>query len=207
MTVGSLARVEMFFAPCCGLCTPLTASSCWLLVTVNPGTGFFAMASATPFAVGTPFGASPPVIGSSIPILTAMLPAAALAGAAALAAALAATLGAAAALGDGVALPLHAETTIAATAMTAPTRATFMSVSSSSPRTARAAVARGDRASPVTVWTTRIPPQGHVADGGGIRAGAHLDSPCVAAGEMPYISQQRPECNTASRAPAWSGRA
>jgi hypothetical protein len=109
-----------------------------------------------------------------------MLPAAALAGAlaavlgaAALAAALAAVLGAAA-LGDGVALPLHAETTIAATAMTAPTRANFMSVSSSTPRPARAAVARGDRAFPVTVWTTRIPPQGHVADGGGSSGGGPL---------------------------------
>jgi len=50
MTVGSFARVWMFFAPCCGLCTPFTASSCWLMVIVNPGTGFLAIASATPFA-------------------------------------------------------------------------------------------------------------------------------------------------------------
>ena len=66
-----VARVDMFFAPCwrCGL--PLTASSCWLIVIVKPGTEICESASATPFAVGTPFGASPPVIGSSIPILIA----------------------------------------------------------------------------------------------------------------------------------------
>src|SRR5664280_3814955 len=104
-TWGSFTRVPKFLAPWFGLFCPLTASSCWLIVIVKPGTWILARARATPFAVGTPFGASPPVIGSSIPILTAMLPAAALAGAAALAAALAgaaalaATLGAAAALG------------------------------------------------------------------------------------------------------------
>jgi hypothetical protein len=84
-------------------------------------------------------------MGSSIPILTAMGPAAAL-GAVLGAAALGAVLGAAAlgavlgaALGAVVALLLHADTTIAAIAKAAPTRASFMSVSSSSPRPARAA--------------------------------------------------------------------
>src|SRR5450759_1862963 len=183
MTDASLTSVWMFLAPCCGSWTPLTASSWTFRVTLKPGTGICASASLTPLSVGWPFGRSAPDRGSSMPILTSTPPAA-LAGAAlapppALGAALAAALAGAAlapppALGAVVALPLQAPTTMDAIARAAPTRASFMSVSSSFPRPARAACCPRCSRLPRRRWTTCFPPQGHAADGGGTRARAHL---------------------------------
>ncbi len=100
----------MFFAPWSALCLPLTASSCWLIVMLNPATLFCSSASATPLAVGTPLGASPPVIGSSIPSLIGVPPAAA--------------------PPLEVDVPLHAVTMMATAPTAAPTRTNFMYASS-----------------------------------------------------------------------------
>ncbi len=110
-TCASLASACTFLAPWSALWTPLTASSCWLIVTVKPGTWICFSASATPLAVGTPLGASPPVIGSSMPTFTAMLPPAA---------------------PDDVDPP-QADTTMAAAAKAAPIRPSFMNSSSCVP--------------------------------------------------------------------------
>src|ERR1700680_2964786 len=72
-TAGSAPNDWMFFAPCAGSCTPLTASPSTSAASVKPGMSLLSlaclMASCAPYCVGTPIEASAPDTGRSMPIL------------------------------------------------------------------------------------------------------------------------------------------